>query len=166
MTVGDLSAYGLPRPRTGLKAQLLETEVVPIIDVGLIAQLKAGRVEPVPAVESFAETSVTLAEDRSIEPEAVIVATGYRRGLEHIVGHLGVLNDTGAPIARTAPRRILVHRVFIFIGMLPTLKGLLFQINRDARMISRRIARQLLRQSATRVLSAAGPLSPRIFVQE
>jgi putative flavoprotein involved in K+ transport len=150
VTVGDLSAYGLPRPRTGLKAQLLATEVVPIIDVGLIAQLKAGRVEPVPAVESFTETSVTLADDRSIEPDAVIVATGYRRGLESIVGHLGVLNDAGAPIAhgpKTHPRAPGLY----FIGMLPTLKGLLFQINRDARMISRRIARQPLRQPATRV---------------
>jgi hypothetical protein len=128
----------------------LATEVVPIIDVGLIAQLKAGRVEPVPAVESFTETSVTLADDRSIEPDAVIVATGYRRGLESIVGHLGVLNDAGAPIAhgpKTHPRAPGLY----FIGMLPTLKGLLFQINRDARMISRRIARQPLRQPATRV---------------
>ena len=147
MTVGDLSAYGLPRPCTGLKAQLLATEVVPIIDVGLIAQLKTGRVEPVPAVESLTETSVTLAEGRSIEPEAVIVATGYRRGLEDIVGHLGVLNEAGAPIVHGPETHPHVLGLY-FIGMLPTMKGLLFQINRDSRrrvvgsLASHRVNRQ------------------------
>jgi hypothetical protein len=34
-----------------------------------------------------------------IEPDAVICATGYRRGLEPLVGHLEVLTPDGVPIA-------------------------------------------------------------------
>jgi hypothetical protein len=50
-----------------------------------------------------------------------------RRGLEDIVGHLGVLDGSGAPVVhgpKTHPSAPGLH----FIGMLPTLKGLLFQI--------------------------------------
>lgn len=141
LTVGDLSAYGLARPAMGLKEQFLRTEVVPVLDVGLVAQLRAGRVEPTAAVVSFTERSVVLSDGRTIDPDVVIAATGYKRGLEDLVGHLGLLHDSGAPIvhgAQTHPRTPGLH----FIGMLPTFKGLLFQINRDARAISRSIANQ------------------------
>ncbi len=43
------------------------------------------------------ETGVTLADGSHIEPQSVIAATGYRRGLEPLVGHLGVLDENGSP---------------------------------------------------------------------
>jgi hypothetical protein len=146
LTVGNLGSYGLPRPALGLKAQFLRTEVVPVLDVGLVAQLRAGRVEPTAAVASFTERTVVLSDGRTIDPEVVIAATGYRRGLEDLVGHLGVLHESGAPIVhgpQTHRRTPGLH----FIGMLPTFKGLLFQINQDARAISRRIANQAAHQA-------------------
>jgi hypothetical protein len=69
-----------------------------------------------------------------------VAATGYRRGLEDLVGHLGVLDADGAPRvhgARTHPDAPGLH----FIGMLPTMAGMLFQINRDARATARQIGR-------------------------
>ena len=110
-----------------------------MLDVGLVAQLRAGRVEPTAAVASFAGPAVVLADGRELEPDVVIAATGYRRGLEELVGHLGVLDDSGAPLVsggRTHPRAPGLY----FVGMLPTFKGLLFQINRDARAVARSIA--------------------------
>src|SRR4051812_36389200 len=44
--VGDLTRYGLPAPRSGVVSQMRATGVTPTIDVGLIRQLKAGRVTP------------------------------------------------------------------------------------------------------------------------
>ena len=32
-----------------------------------------------------------------MDADAVVCATGYRRGLEGLVGHLGVLDDRGGP---------------------------------------------------------------------
>jgi putative flavoprotein involved in K+ transport len=139
LTMPDLSRFGLPRPTVGLKAQFRRTAVVPVIDVGLVAQVQAGRVEVVRAVESFTTRSVVLAGGRAVDPDVVIAATGYRRGLEDMVGHLGVLDGDGVPLvhaARTHPAGPGLH----FIGMLPTMAGMLFQISRDARSVARQIA--------------------------
>jgi putative flavoprotein involved in K+ transport len=141
LTAPDLAPYGLPRPTTGLKTQFLRTAVVPLIDVGLVDQLYAGRVQVVPAVASFGADGVVLSDGRELEVDVVVAATGYRRGLEDLVGHLGVLDAGGAPRvhgARTDPGAPGLH----FIGMLPTMAGMLFQINRDARAIARQIGRR------------------------
>ena len=140
LTAPDLAPYGLPRPTTGLKSQFLRTSVVPLIDVGLVAQLYAGRVQVVPAVASFGADGVVLSDGRELEVDVVVAATGYRRGLEDLVGHLGVLDADGAPRvhgARTHPDAPGLQ----FIGMLPTMAGMLFQINRDARATARQIGR-------------------------
>lgn len=34
-----------------------------------------------------------------LHPDVVLCATGYRRGLELVVGHLGVLDERGVPVA-------------------------------------------------------------------
>ena len=41
---------------------------------------------------------------RACEPSAVVVATGYRAGLEPLVGHLGVLDGRGLPLVHGAAR--------------------------------------------------------------
>jgi hypothetical protein len=40
---------------------------------------------------------VSLVDGTRLQPDAVICATGYLRGLEALVGHLDVLNDDGIP---------------------------------------------------------------------
>ena len=44
-----------------------------------------------------------LADGRRIRPDVVIAATGYRMGLEPLVGHLGVLLPSGKPARRGEP---------------------------------------------------------------
>ena len=73
------------------------TGVTPTIDVGLIEQLRAGRVTPVAAVERFDGGDVVLADGSRLAPDAVIAATGYTTGLEPVAGHLGVLDERGRP---------------------------------------------------------------------
>jgi NADPH-dependent 2,4-dienoyl-CoA reductase/sulfur reductase-like enzyme len=140
--VGDLTRYGLPAARAGLVAQQRATGVTPTIDVGLIEQLRAGRVIPVAAVERFDGAEVVLADDTRLSPDAVIAATGYRLGLEPMVGHLGVLDERGRPVVRgrqTSPGAPGLR----FVGLSTPLKGLLFQIGVDARGAAAAIARDL-----------------------
>jgi hypothetical protein len=49
---------------------------------GFVKALKAGRFTVVPEIKSFSERAVHLIDGRTIEPDAVIYATGYRPGLE------------------------------------------------------------------------------------
>ena len=49
-----------------------------------------------PALLGFDGPDVILGGKKRIRPDAVIVATGYRRGLERLVGSLGLLEATPA----------------------------------------------------------------------
>jgi putative flavoprotein involved in K+ transport len=138
--VGDLTRYGLPAARSGVVSQMRATGVTPTIDVGLIAELRAGRVTPVAALTRFDGDEAVLADGARLAPDAVIAATGYTTGLAPMVGHLGVLDDRGRPLVNGAKAGVPGLR---FVGLTNPLKGLLFQINLDARATARAIARDL-----------------------
>jgi putative flavoprotein involved in K+ transport len=140
--VGDLTRYGLPAAAAGVVAQARATGITPTIDVGLIDQLRAGRVTPVPALTKFEDGQAVLADSSRIAPDAVVAATGYALALESVVGHLGVLDARGRPLAhgrRTVPGVPGLR----FIGLANPLKGLLFQISLDARGAAAGIAQEL-----------------------
>ena len=142
--VGDLTQYGLPAARSGVVAQARATGVTPTIDVGLIEQLRAGRVTPVAAVDRFEGPEVVLADGTRLSPAVVVAATGYSRALEPVVGHLGVLDERGRPLVRGA-RTLAQAPGLRFVGLSNPLKGLLFQIGLDARAAASAIARELRR---------------------
>ena len=99
VTIPDLSAQGLPRPTETLGAQFARTGTIPILDVGFVAAVRDGRIEIVKALEGFDGRDVVLADGARIQPEVVIAATGFRPGIEPLVGHLGVLDEQGFPRA-------------------------------------------------------------------
>jgi len=140
--VGDLNRYGLPAAHQGVVAQMRATGVTPTIDVGLVRELKAGRVTPVAALERFDGEAAVLADGVRLTPDAVIAATGYTTGLTPVVGHLGVLDHRGRPLVRgknAAPGAPGLR----FVGLSNPLKGLLLQIGLDARAAATAAAREL-----------------------
>ncbi|MEU1861552.1 flavin-containing monooxygenase [Streptomyces gardneri] len=140
----DLSAHGLPRPEKGLATRQREG-AVPVQDVGLIEAVRAGKVEVVAAVEAFEDGEVLLADGTRIAPDAVIAATGYRRALEPLLGHLdGVLDGNGRPVVHGArcPREA---PGLYFQGFTNPISGMLRELAIDAEKIARRIARGISR---------------------
>jgi putative flavoprotein involved in K+ transport len=141
LTVGDLSPYGIGKPDRGLYTRAIKEQAIPIIDVGLIEQLKAGRVAVVGAVEGFDGPSVLLAGGDRIEPEVVIVATGWQRALEPLVGHLGVLGPDGRPTAhggQTPPEAPGLY----FTGFVNPVSGMFREMGIDGRRIARAVAKR------------------------
>ncbi|GAA2271128.1 monooxygenase [Streptomyces ruber] len=140
ISVPDLSAHGLPRPSAGLYSRV-RAGAIPVQDVGIVDAVRRGRVEVVAAVEGFEGGTVLLADGGRAEPDSVIAATGYRRGLEDVVGHLGVLDGRGRPIPRGA--RTLKHAPGLyFTGFTNPISGMLRELAADARKIARRIDRK------------------------
>jgi putative flavoprotein involved in K+ transport len=139
--VGDLSKHGLPTPPPGAFSKFMRDDVTPILDVGLVPLLKQDKVEVVAAVESFDGADVVLADGNRIQPDAVIAGTGFRRGLEPLVGEFGIIEpQKGRPIvhgSETHPNAPGVH----FIGYTNPVSGMLREIAIDARRIARAIAR-------------------------
>jgi putative flavoprotein involved in K+ transport len=139
MMVGDLTRYGMPRPTRGLYTRVAEDDVIPILDVGLIDALKRGQVEVVGALLGFEGRDAILAGRERIQPDAVIVATGYRRGLDPLVGHLGLLDAGGRPVvhgARTDPEAPGLY----FTGYTNPISGMFREMAIDARRIARAVA--------------------------
>ncbi|MFD9301748.1 flavin-containing monooxygenase [Streptomyces sp. NPDC060048] len=140
-SVPDLSAYGLPRPTSGLYSRVKQGSI-PVQDVGLIDAIRAGRVEPVAAVESFDGAEVILADGSRITPDAVIAATGYRRALEGLVGGLGVLDDRGRPRAHGARTPREAPGLY-FTGYTNPISGNFRELALDAEKIAKAVARDL-----------------------
>jgi cation diffusion facilitator CzcD-associated flavoprotein CzcO len=138
--VGDLTEYGLPVPEEGVFARLERLGVAPaIVDAEVIDAIKQGHVEVVGGVESLDATAAHLAGGARVEPDALVAATGYRRGLEPLVGHLGVLGDTGLP--RALGERPAADGLR-FIGYVPR-PGMLGYSANEAARAAREIAREL-----------------------
>ncbi|MFG3498051.1 flavin-containing monooxygenase [Streptomyces sp. NPDC047928] len=139
VSVPDLSAHGLPRPDTGLYSRARQG-AVPVQDVGLVDAVRTGKVEVVAAVEAFDGGEVVLADGDRIAPDAVIAATGYRRALEGLVGHLGVLDDQGHPVVRGARTPRHAPGLY-FTGFTNPISGMLRELAIDARRIARALAK-------------------------
>jgi hypothetical protein len=70
----------------------------------------------------------------------VVAATGYRRGLEELVGHLGVLQPDGRPVVHGAAAAAQAPGLR-FIGFTTPISGVLREIGIDARAIAEAISR-------------------------
>jgi putative flavoprotein involved in K+ transport len=146
MLFGDLTRFGIPRAHDGVYTNFYRRLRSPAIDDGFIATLKQGRARVVAEVTRLDGPEVVLADGNRLRPDAVICATGYRRGLEPLVGHLGVLRPDGVPVAyRGAPEHPAAPNLF-FAGMWGQFSG---QI-RLGPIHARRIARAAAHHRAHR----------------
>ncbi|MGA8846492.1 MAG: NAD(P)/FAD-dependent oxidoreductase [Nocardioides sp.] len=139
-TFGRLDEYGLPRAPEGVATTLMLRHRTPAYDSGFIDEVKAGRIEVVPAVVGFDGADVLLADGSRIQPDAVIAATGYRRGLEPLVGHLGVLDEHGLPLTSGGRQHPSAPGLF-FNGYRADLSGQLRLMRFGARGIARTVRR-------------------------
>jgi len=140
LTVGDLTAYGLPKPTTGMYRRIRDADAIPILDVGLVDALKAGTVDVVAALERFDHSDVCLADGSSLQPDVVVVAVGYDHGLEPLVGHLGVLRPDGRPTVHGAQSPPGLPGLY-FTGYTNPVSGMFRELALDARRIARAASR-------------------------
>jgi cation diffusion facilitator CzcD-associated flavoprotein CzcO len=132
-----LERYGLPAPARPY-TEFLQRRVIPILDVGIVEAVRAGRVRVVAALEQFAGDAAVLADGAREPVDVVLAATGYRTGLEPLVGHLGVLDGHGVPVVHGAdehPRAPGLH----FVGYQVVLGGSFRQAGIEARRLARAV---------------------------
>jgi putative flavoprotein involved in K+ transport len=134
---GNLEPYGIPRSPYGIATATFKRQQTPVYDDnGFVRLLKSGEIKIVPAVAGFDGSDVLLADGTRIQPGAVIAATGYRRGLEPLVGHLGVLDENGIPLVSGGTQHPSAPGLF-FNGYRANLSGQLRLMRPDARAIAR-----------------------------
>ncbi|HET8758461.1 MAG TPA: NAD(P)/FAD-dependent oxidoreductase [Solirubrobacteraceae bacterium] len=98
LVLGDLSGYGLPAPHEGPFTRLERLGAAPaVVDRAVVDMVKEGRIAVVAAVAALEPEGARLADGSVAKADAIVAATGYRCGLEPIVGHLAVLDARGVP---------------------------------------------------------------------
>ena len=141
ISFGNLEPYGIPRSPYGIATSTFKRQQTPVYDSGFVRLLKSGEIKIVSAVVGFDGSDVLLADGTPIQPDAVIAATGYRRGLEGLVGHLGVLDENGIPLISGGKEHPSAPGLF-FNGFRTNLSGQLRLMRPDARAIARAARRQ------------------------
>jgi putative flavoprotein involved in K+ transport len=138
--IGDLSEQGLVSPADGPFTRLRREGKAPaIVDAEVIDAIRDGRIAIVAGVRSFGESSVQLEDGTRLEPDTVIAATGYKRGLGPLVGHLDVLDERETPRVHGGPAAAPGLR---FIGY-RSQPGQIGQIGREARKVAREICAEM-----------------------
>lgn len=138
LSIPDLTPYGLPAPARPY-TEFRRRRVIPILDVGFVDAVRNGRVRVVSALERFEDGRAGLADGERLDVDAVIAATGYRTGLEPLVGHLGVLDAQGEPLVHGGqehPGAPGLH----FVGYQVNLGGAFRQAGIEATQLARAVA--------------------------
>lgn len=151
LSVGD--AAGIPRPAFGGASQLDRTHTTPLIDVGTVSAVRRGDIEVVRDVSSLDGSTVHFSDGHERTIDSIVLATGYRPGLEPLVGHLGVLDTEGYP--RHFARVDAANPGLYFVGFANAVSGLLREISIEARRVARA-------ERARRRSTPAEPLRRRV----
>jgi putative flavoprotein involved in K+ transport len=136
---GDLTRYGIPRSPQGFLTRF-RAGVNPAVDDGFVTALKAGRARVVGEVEGLEPDGAVLRGGERVAADVVICATGYRRGLEPLVGHLGVLDQGGAPRYRDGVPNDPAAPGLYFVGFRVALSGQIRASSARARRVAKAIA--------------------------
>jgi cation diffusion facilitator CzcD-associated flavoprotein CzcO len=150
--VGDLSEYGLPMPEEGIASRLKRLKLAPtIVDSEMLDAIRSRRIEVVAAVDALDEAGAVLADGTRADVDAIVAATGWRPGLEPMLGHLDVLDDHGAPLA-TGDQPAAPGLRFVGYVVAPAPLGLM---GAEARGVAKAIASELSTAPRAATMAAA-----------
>ena len=81
----DMERLGLQKSANGPLTNIVEKNRTPLIDIGTMAQIRAGTIRVYPGIDWSNAQQVHFADGGSADFDAIILATGYRPSLETIV---------------------------------------------------------------------------------
>lgn len=134
LTVGDLSKYGIETPKMPPAKQLRVLGKTPVVDIGTIKQIKAGKIKVIPEIDHFTENGVVLKNGEEYQFDIVILATGYHAKVQEFLnGAEDLLDQFEVPNCCIAEGQ---YKGLYFIGFDNyTAGGILGTILRDSELI-------------------------------
>ncbi|MFI5491977.1 flavin-containing monooxygenase [Actinoplanes sp. NPDC051859] len=119
LTTGDGSRFGLPAP------DHRPYESHPVVNSQLVLHVGQGRISPMPDVVRCSGTTVEFADGRRVDPDLVVLATGYLPRFDFLAPELLDADADGKPdlhlhaFARRHPTLAVVGLVQADGGLLP-----------------------------------------------
>jgi cation diffusion facilitator CzcD-associated flavoprotein CzcO len=141
LVFGDLTKFGLPPAPLGGASRLKSDYTAIATDDGAVRAIKAGRIAVLPGIREFTKQGVILDNGNLIGPDIVIAATGYRPGLETMVGKLDVLDERGVPLFNGSGTDPNLPGLW-FTGMRPNIRGCFANARIQAKAIAKGIAQR------------------------
>jgi cation diffusion facilitator CzcD-associated flavoprotein CzcO len=134
LTIGDITKVGLRKLPYGPNAQIAHDRHIPLLDIGTMDHIKAGRITVHGAIARFTESGVIFDDGTSLDLDAVVLGTGYRPALEDFLPDWeAVCDDEGRPLVSGGATSL---PGLFFCGQFVSPSGML----REAGIESRRIA--------------------------
>ena len=138
LAVGSIEKLGLTRAAKGPRRMVEEDGRIPLLDVGTVAMIRAGRIKVRGDIARFEPKTVVFAQSPPEPFDAVILATGFRPDLRPLLPDAkGVLSDAGAPLVSGAPT---AERGLFFCGAIASPTGQLRAIGIEAARIADAVA--------------------------
>jgi hypothetical protein len=129
---GDLRPYGLGPGEWGP----FTARRPPVIDVGFLRELKARRVEILPALVSLTPAGATFADGSERPFDTVVAATGFDTGLDRLLDAPDAVDERGFP-------RPGAHPGLFFVGFNESPRGQLYESSRASTRLARAVERYL-----------------------
>jgi len=93
LVVGDLSKFGIHRPKKGPIRLIVEDGRVSLLDVGTLALIRSGELAVVPGVRDIDGQQVSFVDGSSASFDAIVLATGFRADLYRLVPAANKVRD-------------------------------------------------------------------------
>jgi len=120
--------------------QLRTKGKVSVIDVGTLAQIKAGNIKVMPDIESLSEHEVLFKDGQQLKIDVILMATGYYARLDEIIENVApLLNERAYPKAMWFDEE--PYKGLYFVGFNLPLTGIL----RDINLTSEKIVKQIMK---------------------
>ena len=98
VVVGNLSKYGIREPKLAPAKQIKLTGKTPVLDIGTLRHIKSGKIKILPDVDHFDSEGVVTKDGKVYQFDSVLLATGYRAGIEQfLVNTKNLFDDYGVP---------------------------------------------------------------------
>jgi indole-3-pyruvate monooxygenase len=137
LTMGNLRRWGIETPEVGPFRAIAESARIPLVDVGTVDRIKKGDITVRKGIDRFDREGVVFVDGERQPYAAIVLATGFRTGLERfLVGAEDLLDSRGR---RRAPD-VEVRRGLFLIGFVQPATGLLREIGREATRVAEGIA--------------------------
>jgi putative flavoprotein involved in K+ transport len=137
LSVGHLHSYGLPEAAWGP----FVARRPPVIDAGFLDALHGRRLRIVPAVARLSAEGAVFADGSAEAYDVIVAATGYRPTLPSLLDAPGALTEAGNPRSRSPLEGLY------FVGFRESVRGQLFEANREARSVARDVAKGMSRRT-------------------
>ena len=136
--MGDVRKLGLRKLPYGPITQITRDRRIPVLDVGTVDSIRAGRIGVHGDIGRFTPDGVVFVDGTKVAVDAVVLATGYRPGLEEFLPEWRTVCD-GNGVPHTSGRPTALPGLY-FCGQHLSPGGMLREIGIEAQRIAAHVA--------------------------